>query len=333
MKNIRIWFNHWFSTAYHIINLIKQDNDSSFTIVGSSRNTESVIKLVCDEWYEEPDISGDEYADFCIDFCKQHNIDVFLPRHNQLTVSKYADKFIKEGIKVLTEDYSISSVLNDKSKAYSFFLENNIGCVPEYYIVNNSSDAKTAYKKLMENNSRVCIKKVLDEGASSFRILDSDAPAPFSRSGGHIQAEKFFSDMDAVSKCPDFMMMPMLEGNEISVDCLSTEKGLIMIPRFKTLTRTEYIRFDEDILSVCRKFYEFMPLKWPCNIQFKCHNNIPYFLEVNTRMSGGVQYSCLASGINIPNIAVNKILGIEKNWELKKEEKKISYIETPLLME
>lgn len=333
MKNIRIWFNHWFSTAYHIIELIKKEENIKFTIIGSSRNSESVVKMACDEWYEEPDISGDAYIDFCIDFCRTHRIDVFLPRHNQLTVSKYAQKFADEGIKVLIEEYSKASVLNDKSEAYDFFRENNIGNVPEYYIVNNSSDAKKAYAKLTETNSRVCIKRVLDEGASSFRILDSDTPAPFARAGGHIQAEKFFNDMDLVSDCPDFMMMPMLEGNEVSVDCLSTAKGIIMIPRFKTLTRTEIIRYDEEVLSVCRKFYEKMKLQWPCNIQFKYHNSITYFLEVNTRMSGGVQYSCLASGVNIPNIAVNKILGIEKNWELKNEEKKISYIETPLLIE
>ena len=333
MKNIRIWFNHWFSTAYHIINLIRKDDSIHFTIIGSSRNNESVIKLVCDEWYEEPDISGEDYADFCIDFCRTHHIDVFLPRHNQLTISKYAHKFANEGIKVLTEEYSLSSILNDKSKAYDFFNENHIGAVPEYYIVTNSSDAKKAYSKLTENNDRVCIKRVLDEGASSFRILDSDTPAPFARAGGHIEADKFFKDMDRVTDCPEFMMMPMLEGNEVSVDCLNTSKGIIMIPRFKTLSRTEIIRFDEEILSVCRKFFDRMKLQWPCNVQFKYHNNIPYFLEVNTRMSGGIQYSCLATGINIPNIAVNKILGTEKNWELKNEEKKISYIETPLLIE
>ncbi len=333
MKKIKIWFNHWFSTAYHIINLIRQDNNFQFIIVGSSRNNDSVIKLVCDEWYTEPNLSGEEYADFCIEFCKKHSIDVFLPRHNQLEISKYAGKFKNEGITVMAEDYSISSVLNDKAKAYDFFRENNIGAVPEYYIVNNSAEAKKAYNELIKNNERVCIKRVLDEGAASFRILDSENPAPFARAGGHIQAETFFNDMNRVDKCPDFMIMPMLEGNEISVDCLKTSSGCIMIPRFKSLTRTEYIRYDEEILSVCRKIYDSFDLNQPCNIQFKYHNNIPFFLEVNTRMSGGIQYSCLASGINIPNIAVNKLLGIEKKWKLKKEEKKISYIETPLIIE
>lgn len=333
MKNIRIWFNHWFSTAYHIINLIRQDKDIHFTVIGSSRNPESVVKLACDEWYEEPDLSGEEYIDFCLDFCRNHHIDVFFPRHNQLSVSKYLNRFTKEGIKVLVEEYDKSSVLNDKAKAYQMFAENKIGAVPDHYIVKNSSEAKNAYELLRRNNTRVCVKTICDEGASSFRILDDKLPAPFARAGGHINIEKFLNDMDISEKCPEFMMMPMLEDNEVSVDCLDTPQGTIMIPRYKTPTRTEYIRFEEEILDVCRKFYSCISLKGPCNIQFKYHNNIPYFLEVNTRMSGGIQYSCLGTGINIPNIAVNKLLGTDKEWKLIKKESKLSYIETPLLIE
>lgn len=32
---IRIWFNHWFSTVYEIIRLIKKDN-SKFYIIGTN---------------------------------------------------------------------------------------------------------------------------------------------------------------------------------------------------------------------------------------------------------------------------------------------------------
>ncbi len=54
-------------------------------------------------------------------------------------------------------------------------------------------------------------------------------------------------------------------------------------------------------------------------------------LEVNTRMSGGVQMACLGSGINIPNIAVNKLLGIDKHWTNNYEEKQVSILRSLLL--
>ena len=55
-------------------------------------------------------------------------------------------------------------------------------------------------------------------------------------------------------------------------------------------------------------------------------------LEVNTRMSGGVQMACLGSGVNIPNIAVNKLLGIDKHWTNNYEEKQVSHIEIPVVI-
>ena len=73
-------------------------------------------------------------------------------------------------------------------------------------------------------------------------------------------------------------------------------------------------------------------MECPCNIQFKYLDGVPYFLEVNTRMSGGVQMACLASGVNIPDLAVNKLLGIDKDWEVCMEEKYVSHVELPVVL-
>lgn len=66
--------------------------------------------------------------------------------------------------------------------------------------------------------------------------------------------------------------------------------------------------------------------------QFKYLDGIPYFLEVNTRMSGGVQMACMASGVNIPSIAVNKLLGIEKEWTVRKDAVYVTHVETPVVL-
>ena len=64
----RIWLNHWFSTAYNIIRLIRE-SDPGYTIIGTNENEEAPIRAVCDEWYREPKLKGREYADYCLDFC------------------------------------------------------------------------------------------------------------------------------------------------------------------------------------------------------------------------------------------------------------------------
>lgn len=66
-----------------------------------------------------------------------------------------------------------------------------------------------------------------------------------------------------------YMLMPYLPNEEISVDCLKTNSGIIMIPRVKGATRVEAIRYNPDILATCRRFFERIPLEMPCNIQFK----------------------------------------------------------------
>ena len=38
---VRIWLNHWFSTAYNIINLIKAD-EQDFYIIGTNDNEYAV---------------------------------------------------------------------------------------------------------------------------------------------------------------------------------------------------------------------------------------------------------------------------------------------------
>lgn len=128
------------------------------------------------------------------------------------------------------------------------------------------------------------------------------------------------------------MVMPNLSGNEISVDCLNTRQGLIMLPREKDPSRIEHMTYAPEIERITREVFDVIQLEWPCNIQFKYLDGIPYFLEVNTRMSGGVQMACMASGVNIPSIAVNKLLGIEKEWTVRKDAVYVTHVETPVVL-
>lgn len=101
---IRIWMNHWFSTAYNIVNLIKQD-DPDFYVIGTNENYNSPIRTVCDEWYQEPTLKDDEYVEHCLEFCQDHHVDVFLPRRGMLEISKQKSQFEALGTKVMVDDY------------------------------------------------------------------------------------------------------------------------------------------------------------------------------------------------------------------------------------
>jgi carbamoylphosphate synthase large subunit len=85
-------------------------------------------------------------------------------------------------------------------------------------------------------------------------------------------------------------------------------------------------------MDMCSRILDEIDLKNPCNVQFKYREDKPYFLEINTRMSGGVHMACKAAGVNIPNLAVNKLLGVDKTWTINKETKVISQVEIPVIL-
>ena len=330
----RIWLNHWFSTAYSIIGLIKE-NEPDFRIIGSNQKELSPIKAVCNEWYIEPALKGKEYVDFCLEFCKKHSIDVFLPHREMLAISEYKSEFAKAGVKVMAEDFEVMSLLNDKDKAYRAFGEANIGIVPEYYAVTTPQQFSEAYKTLSEKYEQICFKFIRDEGGKSYRLIDNQPKgyeSLFKKQTTHISFEDAMKALSEREEFSPVMIMPYLPDEEISVDCLKTASGLIAVPRVKVPSRIESIHYDSYILDTCEKLVEKFALEMPCNIQFKYLKGVPYLLEINTRMSGGVQMSCLASGINIPNIAVNKLLGIEKPWTNNKKECSVTHAETPIIL-
>ena len=66
----RIWLNHWFSTAYFIINMMRENNPE-FQFIASNENQDSPIMKASDEWYQEPVLKGKEYVDFCLGFLRK----------------------------------------------------------------------------------------------------------------------------------------------------------------------------------------------------------------------------------------------------------------------
>ena len=331
---VKIWLNHWFSTAYSIIDLMKR-NEPEFYIVGSNEVPDAVYSLVCDEWHCEPVMNDDEYIEYCFDFCDKNRIDVFIPRRKLIAVSRNKKRFEDMNVKVMVDDYELISMLNQKTKAYEYFSEHKKLNIPEYRTVRNSIEFAEAYRDLSDKYQKICFKFAQDEGGMSFRIIDNTKKgynALFRYRGAGMTFDEAFSALSEKETFPEMIVMPYLAGYEVSADCLSTPSGLIIIPRIKGNTRIEKVEFDEEILNMCRDFHRLCPLEMPFNLQFRYLDGVPYFLEANTRMSGGIQMSCLACDVNIPNIAVNKLLGIERKWKTDKNIKKISHVEVPVIV-
>ncbi len=332
---IRVWFNHWFSTAYGIIQLMKDDSEEQVYVIGTSCQADSVVQKVCDEWYEEPDTCGEEYIKFCLKFCKEQKIDVFVPYRNMIDISKNKERFTSVGIKVMVDNNKIIDFLDNKAATYEHFRNYENVNIPDYYTVKTAEEFAEAHDALLKKYSQVCVKFVRDKGGMSFRRIIENVDE-FDQLRTYQSAKMSYNDLyHALSTKEEFdelMIMPYLSGDEVSVDCLRTGTGTIAIPRIKSSTRAERVVFDDEILSVTANVLTKINLKYPCNVQFRYMDGKLYLLEINPRMSGGLQMTCMAAGVNIPNIALNKILGKDLPWSIDEEEKTVSYVEIPQII-
>lgn len=318
---LRIWFNRWFSTVSHYMELIRHNPDNQeFIIHGTHPNPETVYFKYCDVYDTEPDINGEAYLKYCLDYCIQHQIDVFVPRKENVLIAQNLEKFEQIGVKVLVcPDGDLMELMDNKAAMYESLLENErkgqfVVQIPAYRIVNNAEDFKQAYEELSKNNTKLCIKPVVGEGAMGFRIIDDSAESLSflfnSASSQKLSFETIFRILKTEPTFPEIMVLEYLDGYEYSIDCIAQADGTLLtaIPRKKGNGRIREIEHNEELITIAHKMAELYKIPFVFNIQVKYKDGIPKLLEINPRMSGGLHISCL-SGVNIPYYAIKILLG------------------------
>lgn len=321
---MRIWFNRWFTTVTHYIDLIRGNEDGRrFVVYGSHPNPDALYLQVCDYAYTEPDITGDDYVDFCLDFCRKHKINIFIPRKENVLISKRLSDFDALGVKVLVSpDSQLMETLDNKAAAYQSILEKEkqgavLMRIPDFFVVNNLKEFKYAYERLREKGHTVCFKPVTGEGANGFRVIKENIETIdqlFTQGIGHRIPYHYACEILSQQEVfPDLMVLEFLEGEEYSIDCLASKKNLYTaIPRMKGAGRVRELVDHHELIQLAHNFHQHYQLPYIFNIQVKYSNGEPKLLEINPRMSGGMHVSCL-SGINFPYLAIKLLLGEELN--------------------
>ena len=102
----RVWFGAWFSTIYRVIEDLKESNSKiEFYVIGTNTNYEAVYREICDEWYEEIDtLDPNKYIDWALEFCKIHNVDIFIPR-KKVNIPMHLRKNKKKEKDIKDDDY------------------------------------------------------------------------------------------------------------------------------------------------------------------------------------------------------------------------------------
>ncbi|WP_337100732.1 ATP-grasp domain-containing protein [Paenibacillus sp. YIM B09110] len=316
-KKVNLYFNRWFSVSYLYMNHLRGNPDGvEFKIFGTHPDPMHMSLQGCDYAEIEPVLQGVEYVQYLVDFCRKHEIDVFIPRLKMLDIAKHVHLFDAIGTKVLVcRDTVLLESLVEKDRFYKSLAGKGIMEIPAYEIVNNADDFKAAYERLVAAGHRVCFKPNNSEGGLGFRIIDNERDRLQELFGYVTQLTSFedaYRTLSSVETFDDLMVMELLPGHEYSIDCLADENGRLLaaVPRRKESGRLRVLDNNAELIEIAHRVADTFHIPFNFNIQMKYNGDTPKLLEINPRMSGGLHVTCL-SGVNFPYLAVKSALGGE----------------------
>ena len=323
MENVNVYFNRCFTDTSKVIEEIVNNKDNiNYKIFISHPVENKRLEVVADYYEIEPVFEkSSDYAKYCISFCIEHNIDIFVPRYRVEELVLYKDDFLKNNIKVLfIGNNKIYDLLNNKGKVYEKYKNSSIIKVPPFKVISTYNEFVEGYKYIKDNGFDVCIKPIVGIGAEGFKVIKENTNPldELAFSGYKISLEHLKYILKSENNFPEMLLSGVLPGNELSVDCLACKGKLIdAVTRIKSSRFVQTVKIDKTLNKQVEEITKELKLDNLFNVQFKMKDNEIYLLEINTRMSAGIFKSCKI-GINFLHKAIMKELDKEIQSEMDK---------------
>lgn len=322
---MKILMNDCGGQEYEILQNLKLDAGIEVVYLAEEL-TDRRVQFVADKYIET--INGGrlgikEYAEYLLSICKEEGVNMFIPYTRMVELSNYFNMFREAGIKVLTpDDDDMFRLLNNKARTYAFLQPHLFEVIPKYKVFDryNADGIDEFIEILYGRGMTPCIKFVEDVGGASFRtVVRSRRWSDLASKGSLSITEHDLHEMLKKEPLPKkLMVMEYCPGTEVSCDCLRTKSGNIVIPRFKLTPDMQHVVKEREVIAICDRILDLTNYNTPCNIQFKYYEKGFKLLEMNTRMSGGVMFASLATGVSLPVMAVRQAMGLpvecDMNW-------------------
>ncbi|MGI8696024.1 MAG: ATP-grasp domain-containing protein [Mycobacteriales bacterium] len=321
---LTVFFNRSYATNAHVIGMLRDNPDGEkVRIVGTHADPDSPVLAACDEAYPEPDdsVTGADYVRWALQFCTDHDVDVFIPRLHMADLTAAAGLFARCGVTLLASPAAAVRVFEDKAAGYA--AAELLGLpTPPHHVITTAPALAAAVEDLGGVTDRVCIKPVTGVGAEGFRVL-SRAPMTLAGLLGPLTPTvamgQVYETLRAATAAgvvvPPLLVLPFLTGPEVSIDTLADADGrtIASIGRVKG-RRRRLIVDDKQARTVADTLIAAHRIGYLSNTQVRYWQHPdepmprPYLLEVNTRISGGLFQTALA-GVNLPWAAVRMATG------------------------
>ncbi len=308
---MRVWFNRTFSSVYAAIELIREaDPDGRFHIIYSNANPHATAARVAHEFHVEPTgMEAASYLQWCLDFCRDHQVDIFIPGKEATTLAGLHARFEAQGTRVLSAASPASlQLIHDKARFYAS-VDLPGAPVADTVQFENVAQFDAAYTALRQRHPKLCVKPSRSVFGLGFAILDEERNSAALLLAGalyHIGLDDMRRGLAELGEFRTMLLMEYLDGHEYSVDCVGDHGRLVAaVARKKPMQagRGQLIDMRQDILDACARLALDFGLNGCFNVQFREGGGALRLLEINPRMSGGIGMACVA-GPNLPYIAL-----------------------------
>ena len=308
---MRVWFNRTFSSVYAAIDLIrKADSGGRFHIIYSNANPHAAAARVAHQFAVEPTgLDTAAYIEWCLAFCREHQVDIFIPGKESTALADEHVRFEAQGTRVLSAGTGAMLRLIDDKAAFYSQAELPVAPVAEFAVFENVDQFETAYADLRQRHATLCVKPSRSVFGLGFAILDEERSSAALLLAG-VQYSIGLDDMRRglveLGAFRTMLLMEYLDGHEYSIDCVGDHGRLVAaVARKKPMQagRGQLIDMRPEIIEAATKLCADFGLNGCFNVQFREGGDKLRLLEINPRMSGGIGMACVA-GPNLPYIAL-----------------------------
>ena len=308
---VRVWLNRTYAENVFFIEQLR-DAPRQIEVHATHVDPDSPVLAAADVAALEPEgLAPDEYVAFALEYCARNSIDVFLPRLNQLAISLHHKEFQEVGTTLACPPATAISAFASKVDGYAAIASAGLP-TPPWWQVRNAAELLEAVSRIEAADGVPCLKPASGAGGEGFRVLTRE-PFGLDRLAGapnaHVQLDQVLAAMDASDTPVDLLVMPYLEGPEVSVDCLADRDGTMItaIGRTKHRRRRSFTTAPR-YLEPATRLVEHLGMAFLSNVQFRHHHGEPVIIDVNTRPAGGLHQLRLC-GLNLPWNTVQLALG------------------------
>ncbi|MFF2744979.1 ATP-grasp domain-containing protein [Kitasatospora sp. NPDC058048] len=310
---VRVWLNRTYAENVFFIEQLRAA-PRPVVVHATHGDPDSPVLAAADHGTPEPaGLAADGYVGYALDYCARHAIDVFVPQLHQLAIALARPEFEAIGTTLLCPPATAIAAFTSKADGYATIAGAGLP-TPPWWRVRTPAELWHAVERIEDTGRTACLKPTTGAGGAGFRVLTRE-PYDARRLAGwdhRVQVEQVAAALAGGGpdgEPVDLLVMPHLDGPEVSVDCLADRDGspLAAVGRTKEGRRRGFTT-EECYLEPVRRLVRATGMAYLSNVQFRRLDGLPVVIDVNTRPAAGLHQLRLC-GLNLPWDAVRLALG------------------------